>query len=129
MRCQLATVKLRFADGHVRLLPATDLASRPFTGPGVDLRGEPAREAFRLAEPAIAWLCARQPGVALRALSIDLRTRRVLVSFEDAHTPGGKPMVLRIEAPTSSELVDACAPLLRFLETEAATALTRRGSE
>ncbi|HSQ64507.1 MAG TPA: hypothetical protein VLM85_14885 [Polyangiaceae bacterium] len=124
---RLASFKLRFADDHVRIVPAEGLDGRPFHGPGVDLRGEDARTCFDLARPMVDWLLARQAGVVLRALSVDLRSRRVLVSFDDAHAPAGTPpMALRIEAAESGELLDMAAALLLRLGRVAAGALRRR---
>jgi len=123
----LRSFKLRFADDHVRIVPAAGLDGRPFHGPGVDLRGEDARACFDLARPMVDWLLARQASVVLRALSVDLPSRRVLVSFDDAHAPAGtRPMVLRIEAAESGELLDRAAPLIMRLSRVAAEALRRR---
>jgi len=123
----LASFKLRFVDDHVRIVPAEGLDGHPFHGPGVDLRGQDARACFDLARPMVDWLLARQPSVALRALSVDLRSRRVLVSFDDAHAPAGtRPMVLRIEAQDSGELLDLAVPLLLRLSHSSAEALRRR---
>ena len=118
--------KLRFHDTHARVV------LRDSTGPGVDVRGERAREVFRLASPVIDWLLARQPSVTLRALSMDLDARRVLVSFEDAHatsTRGPRPMVLRIEAAESSELFERAAPLVARLAEVAADAIAKRAQK
>lgn len=115
--------KLRFHDEHVRVMPSG------FDGPGVDVRGERAREVFRLAAPVVDWLLARQPSVTLRALSMDLASRRVLVSFEDAHATqarGPRPMVLRIDPPESEELVERAGPLLARLAALAAEAIAKR---
>ena len=120
---QVRSFKLRFHDDHVRVAVAD------FDGPGVDVRGEAARECFSLAEPVVAWLLSRQPSVTLRAMSIDLETRRVLVSFEDAHateTRGPRPMVLRIDPPESSELVERAGPLVDKLARLATDAIARR---
>ena len=107
----------------MRIVPAD------FDGPGVDVRGEAARACFDLAKPMIAWLLAREPSVVLRALSVDLDDRRVLVSFEDAHetsTRGPRPIVLRVEPPESSELVDRAAPLVTRLGALADEAIKKR---
>ncbi len=122
---KLASFKLRFHEDHIRILPAD------FTGPGVDVRGPEARRAFDLAAPMIAWLLAREPSVKLRALSADLATRRILVSFEDLHetaTRGPRPMVLRIDPPESSELFDRAAPLVVRLGELATAAIGLRKS-
>lgn len=118
--------KLRFRDGHVRIVPDSDASGCPFLGPGVDLFGADALRAFELAEPMLAWLRAREPGIALRSLSVDVTRGRVLVSFEDAHGVSGKPMVLRVDAPESGELLEAAGPLMAFLVIHAAEALARR---
>jgi hypothetical protein len=115
--------KLRFHDHHVRIVPAG------FDGPGVDVRGDDASRCFELAKPMMAWLLAREPSVTLRALSVDLDTRRVLVSFEDAHATaarGPRPMVLRIDPPESSELIERAGPLIARLSELSALAIARR---
>lgn len=122
----LRSFKLRFRDQRVRIVPATDASGRPFLGPGVDLLGTPALEAFTRAEPMLAWLRAREPGIELRSLSVDMPRERVLVSFEDAHGVSAKPMVLRVDAPESGELLLAAAPLTHYLELQAQGVLARR---
>ncbi len=120
---RLRSFKLRFHDGHVRVLPDD------FDGPGVDVRAGDAVQCFDLAKPMIAWLLARQPSVTLRAMSVDLSSRRVLVSFEDAHATsarGPRPMVLRIDAPESTELIERAAPLIVKLASLAEAALGKR---
>jgi hypothetical protein len=119
---KLASFKLRFHETHVRILPAD------FDGPGVDVHGDAARACFDLAKPMIDWLLQREPSVKLRAMSVDLRKRRVLVSFEDAHAIASvlRPIVLRIEPPESSELIDKAGPLLARLATLAEEAIRRR---
>jgi hypothetical protein len=120
---RVRSFKLRFHDEHVRVVPAT------FDGPGVDLRGDEARQCFDLAKPMIVWLLARQPSVTLRAMSVDVEARRVLVSFEDAHATGvrgPRPMVLRIGPPESSELLDCAAPLVRRLVELAEATIAKR---
>jgi hypothetical protein len=114
--------KLRFHETHVRIAVEDDGI------PGVDVHGEDARRCFALAEPMIAWLLAREPSVTLRAMSVDLASRRLLVSFEDAHALGERPrpIVLRIEPPESSELLDKAAPLLRHLADVATAAILKR---
>ena len=92
----------------------------------MDLFGPAALRAFELAEPMLAWLRSREPGIALRSMSVDVPRGRVLVSFEDAHGVSGKPMVLRVDSPESSELLDAAAPVVRYLVTQATEALARR---
>ena len=114
--------KLRFHETHVRVVTRDDV-------PGVDVRGDEAKRCFELARPMIAWLLAREPSVTLRAISVDVDARRVLVSFEDAHATaarGPRPMVLRVEAPESSELIERGAPLLAHLASVAAAKILKR---
>jgi len=94
----------------------------------VDVHGDAARACFDLAKPMIDWLLQREPSVKLRAMSVDLAKRRVLVSFEDAHAIASvvRPIVLRVEPPESSELIDKAAPLVARLETLAKGAIARR---
>ena len=120
---RVRSFKLRFHEAHVRV------ALADFDGPGVDLRGADARACFALAEPVVAWLLSRQPSVTLRALSMDLDARRVLVSYEDAHAPKTRkpaPMVLRIDAAESGELFERAEPLVLHLTKVALERIARR---
>jgi hypothetical protein len=109
----LASYKLRFHEQHVRALPARDEAGRPFTGPGVDLRGAEARPILEAAGLIRAWLVAREPGIVLRALSVDIARPRVLVSLEG--NAGERPRVLRLDAPQAIELVEAGREIERLI--------------
>jgi hypothetical protein len=120
---KLRSFKLRFHDGHVRILPAA------FDGPGVDVRKDDALACFDLAKPMMAWLLAREPSVTVRAMSVDLETRRVIVSFEDLHATtlrGPRPMVLRIDPPESTELLERAGALVDRLAVLAQAAIERR---
>jgi hypothetical protein len=110
----LASYKLRFHDVHVRAVPSHDEAGCAFGGPGVDLRGDEARGILDLAGPFRVWLEAREPGVVLRSLSVDLASGRVLITLEPM-TPEQHPRVVRIDPPHSDELLLAAAPLERAL--------------
>jgi hypothetical protein len=120
-------LKLRFFDGHVRVVPAADLDGCPFTGPGVDLRGEDAREAFALAAPVLRWFEEREP-VVLRTLAIDLTARRVLATTQET---GARPRVIKIDERTDASSVNAiaalAAPLVKRLGEHAATRIELRG--
>lgn len=120
----LASYKLRFHETHVRAVPALDEAGCAFAGPGVDLRGAEARPVLELAAPFRAWLNAREPGVVLRSLSVDLAARRIVITLEPT-APGERPRVVRIDPPHAEELIasarsletalgDACAEKLRL---------------
>jgi hypothetical protein len=127
----LASYKLRFHDVHVRAMPARDEAGCPFAGPGVDLRGDAARAILddaTLASPLRAWLEAREPGVVLRTLSVDLATRRVLVTLEPM-TADQRPRVVRIDPPHSEELLQAMTPLETALAEACVAQLRRRRSK
>jgi hypothetical protein len=99
------------------------MPASPFEGPGVDLYGDEARAIFDEAKPIVAWLEAREPGIVLRSLSMDLGRLRVLVTVEQE---GDRPRVLRFDPPSANELVDAAAPLIAKLGEAAATVLARR---
>jgi hypothetical protein len=97
----------------------------PVRGAGVDLRGDEARAILALAGPFRAWLDAREPGVVLRSLSVDVRARRVLVTLE----PSGadqRPRVVRIDPPHGEELVVAAAGLEGALATACCAKLRLR---
>jgi hypothetical protein len=122
----IASFKLRFADAHVRIVPARDAAGCPFAGPGVDVRGDDAQRVFALAAPILAWFTARD-AVTVRSLSIDLVHRRILATVDAG---GERPHVVKIEDrsdPThASELVALAAPLLGHLGALAADRIARR---
>ena len=121
----VASFKLQLAEGRARLVPARDASGCAFVGPGVDLVGGEALEAFALAEPLLAWLRAREP-VQVRSLSVDVGRRRVLVTVET----GSRPRVVRVDAENdpagSEELVRLAAPVMAFLGRAAADKLARR---
>jgi hypothetical protein len=122
----LASVKLRFFDRHVRAVPTHDASGCAFSGPGVDLRGEDADRAFAAAAPVATWLVAREPGITLRTLSIDLKTLRVLVTLVPEPGSSARPRVLRFDPPSANELVDAARDLLRVVGEACAPVLARR---
>jgi hypothetical protein len=122
----LASYKLRFCDDHVRALPARDEAGRRFEGPGVDFRGEEARPLLALATPFREWLDAREPGVTLRSVSVDLAAQRVLITLEPM-AADQRPRVVRIDPPQSDELIAAAAPLEAAIGAVCIEKLRRRG--
>ena len=73
---ELRSFKLRLRDSHVRVVPKTDARGCPFSGPGADLFGADAAEAFRLAAPLCDLLIAR--GADAHALSDDKSTPAML---------------------------------------------------
>jgi hypothetical protein len=123
----VASFKLQIAEGRARVLPARDASGCPFAGPGVDLVGADAREAFALAAPVLAWLEAREP-VRVRSLSLDVARGRLLVTLEAEG--GGRPRVVKIDpgidAGSSAEIVALAAPLLRRLGELAAAKIASR---
>jgi hypothetical protein len=121
----LASYKLRFHEGHVRAVPARDEAGCAFAGPGVDLRGDEAAAILAHAAPFRAWLDAREPGVTLRSLSVDLASRRVLITLEPM-TADQRPRVVRIDPPHSEELLEASKALEASLGTACASKLRNR---
>jgi hypothetical protein len=106
----LASYKLRFHERHVRAVPARDEAGCPFAGPGVDLLGAEAAPILDLAAPFRAWLEAREPGVALRSLSVDVASRRVLITLEPM-APDQRPRVVRIDPPHADDLLASAGAL------------------
>ena len=125
MSLTLASYKLRFHEDHVRAVPARDEAGCPFAGPGVDLRGAEARAIVALAGPFRAWLDAREPGVTLRSLSVDVAARRVLITLEPM-SPEQRPRVVRIDPPHSEELLEAAKELEVALGGACVTKLRQR---
>jgi hypothetical protein len=123
----IASFKLRFVACHVRVVPAADARGCPFGGPGVDLFGEAAAEAFRLAEPIVGWIRALEP-VTMRTLGVNLRARRFLGTVED---PGKRPRVIAIDERSDPSAVDTllrlAAPLVARLGELAADRIAARG--
>ena len=121
----LASYKLRFHEGHVRAVPARDEEGCAFAGPGVDLRGAEAEAILGLATPFRAWLDAREPGVKLRSLSVDLASRRVLITLEPM-AANQRPRVVRVDAMHSDELIAASQALEASLGEACAAKLRNR---
>ena len=95
-----------------------------FSGPGVDLRGDEAHAVLALAAPFRAWLEAREPGVVLRSLSVDVASRRVLITLEP--NPGERPRVVRIDAPHGDDLLREASVLEAALSAACADKLRSR---
>jgi hypothetical protein len=125
---ELRSFKLRLADKHARVVPRTDARGCPFSGPGVDLRGEEAEEAFRAAAPLIAVLAEAEPGIRVRSIALDLERPRVTATL-DPTTPGNdpRPRVVRLDdGPLLRRCLDASAAATAVLAAAAARALARR---
>lgn len=123
----LASYRLGFRtpQARVRAVPARDEAGRPFAGPGVDLQGVEATALLDLAGPFRDWLEAREPGVVLRTLSVDRRSRRVLMTLVPM-TPDQRPRVVRVDPPYSEEPLAAAGPLEAALGAACVAKLRQR---
>ena len=129
MGVRLRMFKLRFWDGHVHAVAATGVDGEHFDGPGVDLRGERAREAFDAAVPMLERLAELEPGIRVRSLSLNLERRRLLATLEPT-TPETDPRyrVVRLdEGAVLDRVLDAAAPVITLLGERVADALQRRG--
>jgi hypothetical protein len=127
-RVELSSFKLRIAEGHVRAVPRTDARGCPFSGPGVDLRGDEAARVFAAAAPLVAALVEVEPGVVVRSIAVDLSRPRVTATL-DPGTPAtdARPRVVRVdEGPLLHRLLDASGPAVEMLSMAAAQALARR---
>jgi hypothetical protein len=127
-RVELSSFKLRIADGHVRVVPKTDACGCPFSGPGVDLRGEEAARAFAAAAPLVAALMEVEPGIVVRSIAVDLSRPRVTATL-DPGAPGmeTRPRVVRVDdGPLLHRLIDASGPVVQMLSETAAHTLARR---
>lgn len=121
----LASYALRFHEDHVRAVPASDEAGHPFDGPGVDVRGDEARQLLVMATPFRDWLVAREPGVALRSVSVDLAAQRVLITLEPM-AADQRPRVVRIDPPHADELIASATPLEAAIGVVCTQKLRRR---
>ena len=99
-----------------------------FAGPGVDLRGDDAGRILALAEPMIARLEAREPGIVMRSLSVDHAKQRVLVTLEPPpERDETRPRALRFDPPSSTEIIDAGAEAERAIAEACAIRIAARG--
>jgi hypothetical protein len=127
----LRSFKLRIADRHVRIVPVQDERGCPFSGPGVDLRGEDAERAIVAGEPITNALRALEPGIVIRSVSIDFERPRLLATLEPT-TPEAdpRPRVVRLdEGPALRAILDASGPLTRLLLEAAHRAIAARAPE
>ncbi len=125
---QIRSFKLRLADRHVRVVPATDEQGCPFAGPGVDLRGERAEQAIAEASPLLSALVDFEPGVVIRSLSFDLERGRLLATLEPT-TPEAdpRPRVVRFDGgPALNRLLPLAAALATSLAALALPVLAAR---
>jgi hypothetical protein len=124
----LRSFKLRLRDTHVRVVPKTDALGCPFSGPGADLFGADATEAFRLAAPMIALLISFEPGVVVRSMAVDLERPRVTATL-DPTVPDADPRarVVRLDdGPMLRRLIDKADPVIDYLALAAARTLAAR---
>ena len=110
----IASLKLNFVAGRVRIVPARDLSGSPFAGPGVDLVGAEAAAAIGVAAPIVAWLQQREP-IVVRTLSLDVPRGRLLVTIERQPRPRVVRIDPSLDASASAEILERAAPLLRHL--------------
>ena len=126
---ELRSFKLRLRDAHVRVVPKTDAAGCPFSGPGADLFGADAAGAFRAAGPLLDALIAVEPGVVVRSIAVDLERPRVTATL-DPTVPDADPRarVVRLdEGPMLHRLLRAAEPVIDYLVLAAARTLAARG--
>lgn len=120
---ELRSFKLRLSDEHVRVVPKTDASGCPFAGPGVDLRGESAEEAFRAAAPLLSALAEFEPGIAVRSIAVDLERPRITATLHAE----GRPRVVRIdEGPALHRLLRETPVVVACLVAAATRALGER---
>ena len=109
---ELRSLKLRFFEKHIRAVPAVDLNGCPFAGPGVDIRGDAAEGLFTCAHSLVDWFLAREPGIALRTVSFDFESGRVLANYTYRDQRSARPSVVRVDRPESDELFLAARELI-----------------
>jgi hypothetical protein len=119
--------KLRFVDRRVRAVPLTDARGCPFAGPGVDVLGEEAESALAAAGPLVDALAAVEPGIVVRAVSVDLERPRVTASLEPQTAADPRPRVVRIdEGGLLESLLEASRAVEQSLSAPVAAALAGR---
>jgi hypothetical protein len=127
-RVKLVSYKLRFHDHHVRMTISHDAHGLPYRGPGLDLRGEPAVEAFALAHHAHKWLLIFEPDTLLRALSMDLTISRAIVSYVRKSQPERVCATRLQNHPMVDQLNQQSEHLHSYLRDQAASLLVRRAN-
>jgi hypothetical protein len=109
----------------VRAVPARGPDGEPFSGPGVDLRGDDAARAIAAARPIVDWLGAREPGIVVRSISVRIAGPRVLVTLEPGPNDP-RPRALRFDPPYADELRDAGRAAEAVIAEACVRALSRR---
>jgi hypothetical protein len=125
---ELRSFKLRLRDTHVRVVPKTDAQGCSFSGPGADLFGADATEAFRLAAPLVDLLVSFEPGVTVRSIAVDLERPRLTATL-DPTVPEADPRarVVRLDdGPMLRRLLDRADPVIAYLVLAAARTLAAR---
>jgi hypothetical protein len=126
---EFSRYKLRFHDGHIRVVCAPAAALVP---PGVDLFGEEAAPALAAAAPLIDWLRAMEPGVPIRAILVDRDGGRVQISIDERiEVPGStseklRPRMFRAEGPLAEELLALATPIDEALARAVPAIIARR---
>jgi hypothetical protein len=121
-----ASIKLRFHERRVRIVPALDAAGCPFAGPGVDLSGADAERVLAAAEGLVAAFGEVEPGARLRSVAIDFTGRRAVATL----MPGPadeRPRVVKVgEGRLLERLLEAAAATADVAAPMVAAALARR---
>ncbi|MBK6691497.1 MAG: hypothetical protein IPG50_04740 [Myxococcales bacterium] len=116
----LVSLKLLLHERRARVVPRQGQDGAPFVGPGVDLLNERFETLVRLCPPLFQWFSAREPGIALRSLSLDFVSPRLLATYFPAGVAeGDKPFVMRVDAPQVYELLTLASPLSDAARREA----------
>jgi hypothetical protein len=121
-RFDVASVKIRLRDGHIRVVPGRGLDGCPFGGPGVDLFDDDAARVIAAAAPLLAGLATLEPGVLVRSISVDFGRSRVLATLEAEP----KARVVHVTGPLPERWLEAASELVPVLEAAVEKALLRR---
>lgn len=125
---KLRSFKLQLRERRARIVPETDCAGCPFSGPGVDLNGGAVDLAFARAAPMLEALAAFEPGVGIRSVSVDLTRPRLLATLDPTIPEADpRPRVVRLDDGAAlRRVLRAAEPLVVHLAQAAGEALQKR---
>ena len=120
--------KLRLHDQHVRIGYSDD----PLSQPGVDVRGASAQALLKQAAPLQSYVRDLDPSYALRTVSADWRSGKLILVLAPADNPACAPRELRTmqlglgDAQPAWALAEALLPALTVHLHQALAARTER---
>lgn len=121
----LASIKLHFFERRVRCVVEPGASAVVAGGPGVDLVERDAERVLEAAAALCGALAAVEPGIRVRSMLVDRRSRRVVATLAG---DGGRPRVVKLlEGALFERLMALCDDLVGVAGPLVVEALRRRG--